>query len=782
MQKLLKTLEFNKIIEMLVKEAVTSPGKELCESLVPAFEIYEIKNSLKETEEAVNIILRYSAPNFSGIHDIRQIVRRSKVNSVLLPSELLNIADTLRGSKTLKRLSDSFEESFLILSEYFNNLYTNTIIENEICKCIDGSEKISDHASSALSKIRNQIKSEENNIKEKINSIIRGNSYSKYLQENIVTIRNGRYVIPVKQEFRSYVPGLVHDSSSTGSTLFIEPMTVVNANNKIHELYIQEKIEIDKILLDLSMKVWTISDELENMIYNLSKLDFFFAKAKLAISMSGFAPKLNDYGYINLKNARHPLIQKNTVVPINVYIGDGFNTLIITGPNTGGKTVTLKTVGLLSLMSYSGLFIPAGESSEIAVFGNIFADIGDEQSIEQSLSTFSSHMTNIIQIINSIDSNSLVLLDELGSGTDPVEGSALAISILEYLYKKGCKTFASTHYSELKTYALTTSGVKNASCEFDVDTLSPTYRLLIGLPGKSNAFAISKKLGLPEEILKNAESTVATEQVKFEDVISALQKDKVQIEKEKEVASNYLKEIESLRKELSDNKEKLDKYKKQIIENARAEATDILLSAEETAKETIKEIKDAKHLKFVEMNKKFDKTRQKIKKQLSKTYKRAENSEEYTPFDIKIGRPVYITSLEQEGSVLSLPDSEGNLFVQAGIIKSKVNVTKLRPIEKEANTLNNAKISIKSKMVAASISPEISLRHLHVEEAIYELERYIDNALIANLNTVRIVHGKGEGILRKAVHEYLKNSPHVKNYRLGNYGEGDLGVTIAELQ
>lgn len=784
MEKLLKTLEFNKIIDKFINFASTTLGKDLCKSLTPAFDFYTINTSLNETNEAVSAILRYGAPTFTSIHDIRTTVNRAKIGSILSIEEILNTADTLRGSRNLKQYFSQFEELSPLLDEKANALYTNQSLENEIYHAIDNTDHVSDHATPELLRIRNQIKNHESNIKEKLNSIIRGNSYSKYLQESIVTLRNGRFVIPVKQEFRANVPGLVHDSSATGSTLFIEPMAIVEANNKIHELYIEEKSEIERILRAFSQKIQAISDDLEFLILTISKLDFCFAKAKFAIDQNAFMPKLNEKGYINLKQARHPLIDSSKVVPIDIYLGDEFNSLIITGPNTGGKTVTLKTVGLLTLMAYSGLFIPCMENSTIAVFDKIFADIGDEQSIEQSLSTFSAHMTNIIKIVKEVNNNSLVLLDELGSGTDPIEGSALAISILDYLYQKGARTISSTHYSELKTYALTTTGVKNASCEFDVNTLKPTYRLTIGLPGKSNAFAISKRLGLNEEILTNAKSIIDHEQVKFEDVISKLQEDKQIIAKEKEEAKRQLLEISELRKELKESKEKLEIYKAKIIDNARAEATDILISAEETAKESIKEIKEAKKLKDAALNQKLDKARNKIKKQLSKTYKKELSNEvEFKPFDVKIGMTVYIPSLDQTASVLTLPDSDGNLFVQAGIIKSKINIKKLQPSESQnTSTINNVKISVNTKLKAQEISSEISLRHMHVEEALYELDKYINDALIANLTTIRIVHGKGEGILRKVVHDYLKNHPNVKSYRLGQYGEGDFGVTIAELK
>lgn len=783
MNKYFKTLELDKIINKLIEFASTKYGRELCEKISPSFNIMEIKENLSQTDEAAKMILQFGAPAFSSIHDIRNAVKRAEINSILTPEELLNIADTLRGSNALKKYYSQCEEKLPTLSYLFENLYSNPSIEESIYHTIDNVDHISDHASTELLKIRSQIKSEEIRIQEKLNSIVRGNSYSKYLQENIVTLRNDRYVIPVKQEYRSNVPGLVHDSSATGSTLFIEPIAIVEANNKIHELYIAERIEIEKILMELSQKITEITDELNYLIASLSKLDFYFAKAKFAIDINGFMPKLNENGYINLKSAKHPLIEKDKVVPIDVYLGKDFKTLVITGPNTGGKTVTLKTIGLLTLMTYSGLFIPCLESSEIAVFDKIFVDIGDEQSIEQSLSTFSSHMTNIIKITKNVNSNSLVLVDELGSGTDPIEGSALAIATLEYLYKKGACTVASTHYSELKTYALTTKGVKNASCEFDIETLNPTYKLIIGLPGKSNAFAISQKLGLANEILDNAKKFVTQEQQNFEDIISELQKDKQKIAYEKEESERQLKEISELRKELSESKEKLEIYKNKIIENARAEATDILLSAEETAKESIREIKEAKKSKELDVAKKLDNARSKIKKQLSETYKKSHIDEDnYKPFDIIIGMTVYIPSFNQEASILSLPDKDGNVFIQAGIMKSKINIKKLRPVKKEKTTVNNVKISVSSAIKAKEISTEISLRHMHVEEALYELDKYINDALIANLTTIRIVHGKGEGILRKAVSEYLKNNPHVKSYRLGNYGEGDLGVTIAELK
>lgn len=783
MDKLLKTLEYNKIIEKLTNQALTTTGKELCETLTPSYDYDEISKNLAQTQEAVNIILRYETPQFSGIHDIRTAIKRAEISSTLTAEELLNIADTLRGSKKLKNLADSLDENFPKLSEYFNALYQNTGIENAIYQAIDNTDHISDHASPALYQIRQKIKSEEINIKEKINAIIRGSSYSKYLQENIVTLRNDRYVIPVKQEYRSHVPGLVHDSSSTGSTLFIEPIAVVEANNRIHELYLQEKVEIENILTELSTKIWQITEELTILVKNLAKLDFIFAKAKLSIQQKAFAPNLNKNGYVNLKKARHPLILDTKVVPIDIWFGKDFRSLIITGPNTGGKTVTLKTVGLLTLMAYSGLFIPALDNSDIAVFDNIYADIGDEQSIEQSLSTFSSHMTNIISIYKTITPNSLILLDELGSGTDPVEGSALAVAILEDLYKLGCRTIASTHYSELKTYALTTPGIKNASCEFDVNTLNPTYKLTIGLPGKSNAFAISKKLGLSEYILENAKKFIDNEQAKFEDIISELQKDRQTLEQQRDKTQKELTEIEQLKKELAETKAKLEEQKTKILAKAREEATEILLDAEETAKETMKEIKEAQKLKYNEMNKKFDNAKSKIKKQLSKTYKKSEDTETpYTPFEVKIGMNVYVPSLDQEASVLSLPDSDQYVQIQAGIVKSKLHISKLRPTKQPQATVNNVKISISSKVQAQNISSEIMLRHMHVDEALYELEKYIDHALIANLSTIRIVHGKGEGILRKAVHEFLKNHPNIKSYRLGDFGEGDLGVTIAELK
>lgn len=783
MDKLLNTLEYNKIIDKLSSYAITKLGKEVCSSTAPSFYYEDINTKLKETNEAFNLAIKYTAPAFNAIHDIRLSLKRSEISSILSPEELLNIADTLRGTVLLKKYFDNAEESLIFLSDYINSLYTNISIQEEIYKCIDNTNHIADHASSNLSRIRNQIKSAESTIKERINSIIRGKSYSKYLQENIVTIRNDRYVIPVKQEFRANVPGLVHDSSSTGSTLFIEPIEIVEANNKIHELYIEEKIEIEKILSTLSALVFTIREDLNVSLKSIANLDFCFAKAKYAIDLNAFAPKLNNWGYINLKKARHPLIDSNKVVPIDIYLGKDFSTLVITGPNTGGKTVTLKTVGLITLMAYSGLFIPCSENSEIAVFDKVFAEIGDEQSIEQSLSTFSAHMTNIIKIINNINSNSLVLLDELGSGTDPVEGSALAISILEYLYKNGVKTLASTHYSELKTYALTTEGVKNASCEFDIKTLSPTYKLIIGLPGKSNAFAISEKLGLSKEILTNAQNFLTHEKTEFEKILSELENEKRLVNQQKEEASRYFNEVSKLKEEIQNNKDELENRKNKILERAREEAKEILLSAEEVANESIKEIKNAKKLKEAAMDRKFNETKGKIRNQLKKSYNDKEQTiDEYKPFDIKIGKSVYIPSLDQEATILSLPDKDNMVFVQAGIIKSKIHLHKLRELKNIQKENKSPKFSISIENKSQNISSEINLLGLHVDEALHILDSYINDALISNLSTVRIVHGKGEGILKKAVQDYLKNHPNIKSFRIGNFGEGDLGVTIAELK
>lgn len=785
MNNLLKVLEYNKIIEALSKCAATGLGREICNKLTPSFSFDIVSSCLEETREAVDISIKYTSPSFASIHDIRLALKRAEVSSILSIEELTNIADTLRGTRNLKTYFNNIEEDFPILGDYFSLLYTNISIEDEIYRCIDNNGNISDHASSELRSIRNQIKLSETKIKDKIASIIKGQAYSKYLQENIVTIRNDRYVIPVKQEYRSNVPGLVHDSSATGSTLFIEPLAIVEANNKIHELYINEKIEIEKILTQLSSLIWPLTDVLHASLTTISKLDFCFAKAKYAIDLSAFLPKLNNIGYINLKKARHPLIHKDKVVPIDIYLGKDFSTLVITGPNTGGKTVTLKTVGLICLMAYSGLFIPCNENSEIAVFDKIFADIGDEQSIEQSLSTFSAHMTNLVKIINNVNSNSLVLVDELGSGTDPVEGSALAMAILDHLYKVGAKTLASTHYSELKTYALSTQGVKNASCEFNINTLMPTYRLIIGLPGKSNAFAISKKLGLSEDILNTAQGFLSDENVDFENVISNLQKETHKLNKAREKSEKDKKEISLLKGEIIKNKKELEKQKKEIIESAKEEAREILISAQEIAKESIREIKKAKKLKETAMNRNFEDAKEKIKKQLDKTQNiQTDSDDDYVPFEIKVNDTVYIPSLDQEAKILSLPDKNEMVQIQAGVVKTKININKLRQIT--AKTIphpaqkNSVKISIENK--ASDIPSELHLLGLRVDEAIHMLDSYINSALLANLNTIRIVHGKGTGALKKAVHEYLKNHPHIKNYRLGNFGEGDLGVTIAELK
>ena len=781
--KVLKTLEFNKIIDILEGFACTKIGKALCYNILPSSNINEVKRLLDETTEAVSMVLKNSTPNFGGAADLSLIIKKANINSVLSPKELLNTADTLRCSGNLKKYITELKdaEQFEILYEIFSALYTNKKLEELIFKCIDTEDHISDFASPELHKIRVRIKDEELAVKDKISALLKSGSFSKYLQENIVTIRNDRYVIPVKQEYRGEVKGLVHDSSSSGSTLFIEPMTVVESNNKIKQLRLKEKEEIERILAELSAEVTMVADELDGLNENIGKLDFAFAKAKYSIEINAFAPELNDKGYVNLKSARHPLIKKNLVVPIDIYIGDEFNTLIITGPNTGGKTVTLKTIGVLTLMALSGLHIPCKENSSVSVFDEIFADIGDEQSIEQSLSTFSSHMTNIINILKKVDSKSLVILDELGSGTDPVEGSALAMSILEELYRSGAKTVATTHYSELKTYALSTEGVRNASCEFDVKTLKPTYRLMIGLPGKSNAFAISKRLGLNTDIIERAERFISHEKTKFEDIIGELEKDKKKIQAEKEESFALLKEIERLKKELENSKVKFETEKAKILDRAREEATEILLNATETAETTIKEIKKAKKLKDEKMFKQMEKSKSKLKGALNKTFsKGSADEEEYEKFPVKVGDTVYIPSIDQKATVLGVKGD--NITLQAGIMKTTMNISKLRPAQEEKVTIKDVKVSTNIGISAKNVSPELYIRKMHVEEALYELDKYMNEALMANLSTFRIVHGKGEGILKSVVHDYLKNHPNVKSYRLGQFGEGEHGVTIVELK
>jgi len=790
-ERTIRVLEFDKIRTKLAGLTASELGRELVESLVPDTSFMRVKNLLKETSDGVSCVVRRGSPPLGGIHDVRMSLKRVELGGILNPGELLKIGDVLRASRNLKNYanSDSIEEDSNIAVELINQLETNRRIEDKISLSIVNEEEIADNASPTLSNIRRQIKVLQNSIKERLNDIIRSSKYQKYMQEAIVTIRGDRYVVPVKQEYRNEVPGLVHDSSSSGATIFIEPMAVVEANNDIKQLRIKEQAEIERILAELTNDVEGIITSLKSNISLLAKLDFIFAKAKLSVDYNCVCPRLNDERRISIKKGRHPLLDKSTVVPIDLWIGDKFNTLVVTGPNTGGKTVTLKTAGLFTLMIQSGLHIPANEGSEMSVFDKVFADIGDEQSIEQSLSTFSSHMKNIVKIFESVDDRSLVLFDELGAGTDPTEGAALAMAILESLHQTGVVTIATTHYSELKVYAISTQGVENACCEFDVETLKPTYRLLIGIPGKSNAFAISKRLGLSENIVDRAKEFLTQEDIKFEDMLMTIEKNRSESEKEKIAAQSYRMEIEKLKNELEEQKRRLTAEKEKIIKDARENARKILLNAKEEAEEILAEMRRLESEREAEeRNRTTEELRLKLKSKINKIEDSLAESalpkHGYVkpPKNLKPGDSVLIVNLNQKGTVIIPPDKDGEAIVQAGIMKINVHVTNLKLIDEQRNEVHNSGTGRIGISKSKNITTEIDLRGFNLDEAIEQVDKYLDDASIAGLQEVMIIHGKGTGILRNGIHQFLKANPHIKSFRLGKYGEGESGVTVAELK
>lgn len=784
--KALHILEYDKIIDRLTSYATSEPGKTLCRNLVPTDDTEIIGRLLSETTAASSRIFAKGTLSFSGLKDVRVYVKSLEVGSVLGIRELLDIAVLLHI--TDRALAYNGETSDL-LTERFEALNPVKELHSEITRCIISEDEISDDASSTLKDIRRSKRNANERIKSELQKMLSGSDRS-YLQEAVITTRDGRYCVPVKAEYRSQVPGMIHDQSNTGSTYFIEPMSVVKLNNDLRELDIKESEEIARILATLSAMAAEHITEIITDYEILAELDFIFAKARLAHSYKGSEPLMNEEGFIHIKKGRHPLIDAAKVVPVDITLGNGYDQLIITGPNTGGKTVTLKTVGLFSCMAQSGLHIPAFDNSSLTVFHDIFADIGDEQSIEQSLSTFSSHMKNIVHILEKADYRSLVLFDELCAGTDPTEGAALAISILTNLHKRKVTTVATTHYSELKIYALSTDGVENACCEFDVSTLAPTYRLLIGIPGKSNAFAISGKLGLPSYIIEDAKQNIGVQDKVFEDIISDLEKSRVTIEREQAEIELYKKEIEELKSRLKTKNERLDERSDSIIEKAREEALAILREAKETADDTIRKFNKAaqKGMSISDM----EAERERIRKQMERTNAKKKNPSEkvqsrnYTAKDFHIGDRVHVISMGLDGTVHTLPDAKGNLMVTMGILNSKVNIKDLEIIEEAsaAEKLKNKGTGIgKLKMSkTASISAEINLIGMTKDEALMELDKYLDDAFLAHISPVRVVHGKGAGILRDAVHSFLKRQKHVKSYRLGSFGEGDYGVTIVEFK
>lgn len=790
-KKSLNIFEYNKIIEMLVACATSEPGRSKCAALMPDTDYNTIVAAQSETTAALSRVFRRGSLSFSGLKDIRPQIKSMEIGSSLGISELLDISTLLRVADSAFRYGnneDDNQEEPDILSESFSSINPLKDVRAEIDRCILSEDEIADDASSELKNIRRQIKNCGERIRSELNKLLNGSDRT-YLQEAVITTRDGRYCVPVKQEYKSQIPGMIHDQSKAGSTFFIEPMSVVKLNNEIREWEIKESEEISRILATLTAMAGNYTVELENNYNVLSYLDFVFAKAKLSINMKASEPVFNERGYINLKKARHPLIDPGKVVPVDIYLGDNYHQLIITGPNTGGKTVTLKTVGLFSVMGQAGLHIPAADNSELTIFRKFFADIGDEQSIEQSLSTFSSHMKNIISILNEADSSSLVLFDELCAGTDPTEGAALAIAILSKLRALGTTTIATTHYSELKIYALSTPDVENACCEFDVASLSPTYRLLIGIPGKSNAFAISGKLGLDKSIIEQAKSSLNSEEQTFEDVISDLERKRIVIEKQQQEIEQTQHEIESLRITLKEKEERLNSRTDAIIEKAKEEAALILSDAKETADDTIRTLNKAREegISMAELEQKRHKIRSQIDKvNKDRTITKSVPKKKLEPKDFHIGDRVKVHSLGLEGTVHTLPNSRGELTVTMGILNSTVKISDLEIIEeaKEVDRLKQKNTSIgKLKMSkTASISPEINLIGLTADEAIMKLDKYIDDAFLSHISPVRVVHGKGSGVLRNAVHNYLKRQKHVKSYRLGTFGEGDYGVTIVEFK
>ena len=809
-QKALKTLEYHKIIDTLTEYASTEPGKRLCRELLPSCDYQEIVQNQQETSDAVTRVRQKGSISFGGVKDITDSLKRLEIGSSLNILELLAISSVLTVSARAKAYGRR-EESELpddSLDEMFRLLEPLTPVNTEIKRCILSEDEVNDDASPGLRQVRRQMKIINDRIHTQLNSVL--NSSRTYLQDAVITMRDGRYCLPVKAEHKSQVPGMVHDQSATGSTVFIEPMAVIRLNNELRELEIQEKREIEFVLMALSSQLVPYTDTMAENLAILAKLDFIFAKAALSRHYNCTEPKFNNRRYINIKDGRHPLLDPKKVVPINIHLGDSFDLLIVTGPNTGGKTVSLKTVGLFTLMGQAGLHIPAFDGSELAVFDNVFADIGDEQSIEQSLSTFSAHMTNIVSILAQADSRSLCLFDELGAGTDPTEGAALAVAVLSFLHHMECRTMATTHYSELKVFALTEPGVENACCEFSVETLRPTYRLLIGIPGKSNAFAISKKLGLPDYIIEDAKHHIEKEDAAFEDLLANLEESRVTIEKEREELNAYKAEIADLKKRLEQKEERFQDQKERLLEKARTEAQQILQDAKDTADSTIRNINKLASQSGVgkELEEQRSRLRNKIKDVDKKLTSKKPQAPQKTisPKSLKIGDGVKVISMNLKGTVSSLPNAKGDLYVQMGILRSLVNIRDLALLNESSISgpgldsssgstggRGTGRNSVKTpgafgkggtsqsgiKMSKSfSVSPEINLIGLTVDEAVPELDKYLDDAYLAHLPQVRVVHGRGTGALRAGVHKHLKRLKYVKEFHLGEFGEGDTGVTI----
>ena len=794
-KRTLRVLEYYKIIEKLTGFATCPAGKRMCERLKPSIDLMEITKNQEETADALRRVYQQGSLSFSGVYPIGEAMKRVAVGASLSIAELLDVAKLLQVAEHARQYGeqsqDKDEEGVNTrqdsLTGYFESLMPLEHLAREINRCILSEDEIADDASATLKDIRRNMKATNGKVHEVLNGIVTRQTNQAMLQDAIVTMRNGRYCIPVKSEYKGQFPGMVHDQSSTGSTFFIEPMAVVNLNNELKELAAKEAMEIEKILARLSEQVAQSKDALESNVEVLTKLDFIFAKASFAKSYDGTQPELNTNGYTNLKQARHPLLERHSVVPVDIRLGEAYTMLIITGPNTGGKTVSLKTLGLLTLMGQSGLHIPAFQGSTLAVFEDVFADIGDEQSIEQNLSTFSSHMTNVVYILKHASSRCLVLFDELGGGTDPVEGSALAISILNDLHNRDIRCMATTHYSELKTFAMTTPGIENACCEFDVETLSPTYHLLIGIPGKSNAFAIAKKLGMADHVIESAKSQIDSSTVDMEALLADLEKSKRTIEQEQaEIAANK-EEIQKLKDRLASKNEHIEQRKQDILRNAREEAREILEDAKAFADESIRKYNNWEKKPQTANNKDMEKARGELRDKLKSVnskleYKTSNRKSKAKASDFHLGDSVHVISLNLDGTVRSLPNQKGELTVQMGILQSTVKISDVEIVKEEKQSKQQKTAQYRASVnKAKNIKPEINLLGMTVDEAIMELDKYLDDACLSHLNQVRIVHGKGTGALRKGVHEYLKRQKYVKSFRLGEFGEGDAGVTIVEL-
>lgn len=789
-QKTLTKLEYDKITALLEEQATSFRGRQLCRRLKPMTDMERIDTAQEQTAAAFTRLIKKGRISFGDAAPVEESMKRLEIGAALGSGELLRICRLLQNTGRAKAYGrhDTQEESADCLDIYFEQLEPLTTLSNEIDRCILSEEEISDDASPALKRIRRSMDSINEKVHATLNGLVNG-SLRTYLQDPIITMRGDRYCLPVKAEYRNQVSGMIHDQSATGSTLFMEPMAVVKLNNDLKELYAKEQEEIQVILARLSEETAGYIEEIRTDYRCLTDLDFIFARGQLAMSMNGSRPILNKEGRIHIRNGRHPLLDARKVVPITVTLGQDFSLLIITGPNTGGKTVSLKTVGLFTLMGQAGLHIPASDRSELAVFHQVYADIGDEQSIEQSLSTFSSHMTNIVSFLKDVDERSLVLFDELGAGTDPTEGAALAIAILSYLHDRDIRTMATTHYSELKVFALSTPGVENACCEFDVESLRPTYHLLIGIPGKSNAFAISGKLGLPDYIIEDAKMRLSEQDISFEDLLTDLETSKRTIEKEQDEIQAHRREMERMKAQLRQKEERLEEQKEKILREANDKANAILREAKEVADETIKNFHrfGKENISAADMERERERLRKKIKDTSSSpSLKTQKPKKEHKASDFKLGESVRVLSMNLTGTIRSLPDARGNVTVQMGILSSQVHISDLEIMEEQNPFSTSRKKHTgggKIKMgKSLSVSPEINLLGRTVDEAVSELDKYLDDAILSHLNSVRVVHGKGTGALRKGIHEFLRRQKHVKSYHLAEYGEGDAGVTIVELK